>query len=94
MSGVVLFSDTVVVADTAHPEDRVAVTIYCPPAFTTGFCRALVKPLGPVHDQAVTELLAVADNWAVAVQVTVPVTVGVTVEVPALEPVTLMLSKK
>jgi hypothetical protein len=37
MSGAVLFSETVVVADTAHPEDRVAVTIYCPPALTTGF---------------------------------------------------------
>ena len=96
ISGGVLFSGTVMVPDTVHPDDKVAVTTYCPPAFTTGFCVALVKPLGPVHDHADTAPLAVADNCAVAVQVTVPFTDGVMVTVPVLVgmPVTLILSKK
>ena len=96
ISGGVLFSGTVIVAEAAQPEDKVAVTIYCPPAFTTGFCWALVKPLGPAHDQAETVLLAVADNCAVDTQVNVPFTAGVTVTVPVLEvvPVALILSKK
>ena len=94
MSGAVLFSVTVVVADTVQPEERVAVTIYWPPALTVGFCREEVKLFGPVQAQADTVLLAVADNCAVAVQVTVPVTEGVTVAVPAVLPLTLMLSKK
>ena len=93
ISGAVLFSATVIVPDAVQPEDKVAVTIYCPPAFTTGFCAALVKPLGPVHAHAVTVPLAVADNCAVAVQVTVPLTEGVTVTEPALVPVSFMLSK-
>src|SRR5688572_32872487 len=93
ISGGVLFSGTVMVDDAVQPEDKVAVTIYCPPAFTTGFCWALVKPLGPVHDQAVTEPVAVADNCAVAIQVTVPLTDGVMVTEPALEPATFILSK-
>src|SRR5687768_8987544 len=91
--GAVLFSGTVMVADAAQPEDNVAVTIYCPPAFTTGFCAALVKPFGPVHDQAVTVPVAVADNCAVLIQVTVPLTDGVMVTEPALAPVSFMLSK-
>ena len=94
MLGAVLFSVTVVVAVTVQPEARVAVTTYCPPAFTTGFCRVEVKLLGPVHAQEDTVLLAVADNCADAVQVTVPFTEGVMVVVPALLPVSFTLSKK
>ena len=83
------------VADAAQPVARVAVTTYCPPVLTAGFCIEEVNPLGPVQAQLLTELLAVADSWAVAVQVTVPFTEGVTVTVPllAVVPVTLILSK-
>ena len=94
ISGAVLFSATVMVEETVQPEVNVAVTMYCPPAFTDGFCRADVNPLGPVHAQVDTVLLAVADNCAVEVQVTLPDTVGVTVVVPALLPLTFILSKK
>ena len=96
ISGAVLFSGTVIVAEAEQPEARVAVTTYCPPALTAGFCTEEVNPLGPVQAQLLTELLAVADNCAVAVQVTVPFTEGVTETVPllALVPVTLILSKK
>ena len=93
MSGGVLFSGTLMVPDAVQPEENVAVTMYCPPALTTGFCAEEVKPLGPVHDQAVTVPVAVADNCAVAVQVTVPLTAGVTVVVPALLPGNFILSK-
>ena len=93
ISGAVLFSGTVMVAEAAQPEARVAVTTYCPPALTAGFCIEEVNPLGPVQAQLLTELLAVADNCADAVQVTVPFTVGVMVVVPELLPVTFTLSK-
>ena len=49
ISGAVLFSGTVAVADTVQPPGKVAVTVYVPPALTEGFCKVEVKLFGPAQ---------------------------------------------
>ena len=87
-----MFSVTVTGAETEQPPDKVAVTTYCPPALTTGFCDAEVYPLGPVQEYAVAVLVVVANSCAVLLQVTVPVT-EVLIFVLEPVPVSLTLSK-
>ena len=90
ISGAVLFSVTVMEEDAIQPEVKVAFTVYCPPVLTAGFWIEEVKLLGPVHDQALTVLPAVADNCAGPEHVTAPVTEAVA----AFLPFTLMLPKR